>query len=74
LNNAWFLESVATDGSRLIRPIDRLPFRVGREAGNDLTVDALGLSSTSATPSTGSAPTAPRAWPCARPQATTAAR
>ncbi len=44
VNKAWFLESVATDGSRLIHPIDKLPFKVGREAGNDLTVDARGLS------------------------------
>lgn len=44
MNKAWFLESVATDGSRLTHRIDRLPFKVGREAGNDLTVDARGLS------------------------------
>jgi EAL domain-containing protein (putative c-di-GMP-specific phosphodiesterase class I) len=44
VDKAWFLESVATDGSRLTHPIRKLPFRVGREAGNDLTVDARGLS------------------------------
>jgi EAL domain-containing protein (putative c-di-GMP-specific phosphodiesterase class I) len=44
VDKAWFLESVATDGSRLTHPIGKLPFRVGREAGNDLTVDARGLS------------------------------
>jgi EAL domain-containing protein (putative c-di-GMP-specific phosphodiesterase class I) len=44
VNKAWFLESVATDGSRLTHAIDKLPFRVGREAGNELTVDARGLS------------------------------
>ena len=44
LDKAWFLESVATDGSRLTHVLRKLPFRVGREAGNDLTVDARGLS------------------------------
>ena len=44
VDKAWFLESMATDGSRLTHAIHKLPFRVGREAGNDLTVDARGLS------------------------------
>jgi EAL domain-containing protein (putative c-di-GMP-specific phosphodiesterase class I) len=44
VNKAWFLESVAADGSRLVHPLHKLPFRIGREAGNDLTVDARGLS------------------------------
>ncbi len=44
VNKAWFLESVATDGSRLTQPIHKLPFRVGRDATNDLAVDARGLS------------------------------
>ncbi len=44
VNKPWFLESVAADGSRVVHPIDRLPFRVGREAGNELAVDARGLS------------------------------
>jgi len=44
VDTAWFLESLATDGSRLTHAIGKLPFRVGREAGNDLTVDARGLS------------------------------
>jgi EAL domain-containing protein (putative c-di-GMP-specific phosphodiesterase class I) len=44
VDNAWFLESVAADGSRLTHPIHTLPYRVGREPGNDLTVDARGLS------------------------------
>ena len=41
---AWFLESIASDGSRVTQPIRSLPFRVGRDAGNDLAVDARGLS------------------------------
>ena len=44
MNKAWFLESVATDGSRLTHAIHKLPFRVGRDASNDLSVDARGLS------------------------------
>ncbi|WP_457443450.1 EAL domain-containing protein [Roseateles sp. P5_E4] len=40
----WFLESVAADGSRVTHRIDRLPFSVGRDAGNDLTIEAQGLS------------------------------
>jgi EAL domain-containing protein (putative c-di-GMP-specific phosphodiesterase class I) len=44
VDKAWFLESIATDGSRLTQAIHKLPFRIGREAGNDLVVDARGLS------------------------------
>jgi EAL domain-containing protein (putative c-di-GMP-specific phosphodiesterase class I) len=45
VNKAWFLESIAADGSHLTQPIRTLPFRVGRDpAGNDLVVDARGLS------------------------------
>ena len=41
---AWFLESIASDGSRVTQPIRKLPFRIGRDIGNDLAVDARGLS------------------------------
>jgi EAL domain-containing protein (putative c-di-GMP-specific phosphodiesterase class I) len=41
---AWFLESIASDGSRVTQSIHKLPFRVGRDIGNDLAVDARGLS------------------------------
>ena len=41
---AWILETVAADGSRVGYDVDRLPFRIGRDAGNDLAVAALGLS------------------------------
>jgi EAL domain-containing protein (putative c-di-GMP-specific phosphodiesterase class I) len=45
LNEAWFLESVAADGSHVTQPIRKLPYRVGRDpALNDLVVDARGLS------------------------------
>lgn len=44
MDATWLLESVAADGLRMTRPILRLPFRVGRDAGNDLAVDARGLS------------------------------
>ncbi|MGM9481306.1 EAL domain-containing protein [Roseateles sp. NT4] len=40
----WFLESVAADGSRVTHRIERLPFSVGRDVGNDLTIEAQGLS------------------------------
>jgi len=40
----WFLESVAADGSRVTHRIDHLPFSVGRDVGNDLTIEARGLS------------------------------
>ncbi|HEY8880032.1 MAG TPA: EAL domain-containing protein [Roseateles sp.] len=40
----WFLVSVAADGSRVTHRIDRLPFSVGRDVGNDLTIEAQGLS------------------------------
>lgn len=41
---AWFLESVATDSSRVTHRIATLPFRVGRDASADLAVEARGLS------------------------------
>lgn len=41
---AWFLESVATDSSRVTHAIAKLPFRIGRDAGADLAVEARGLS------------------------------
>jgi EAL domain-containing protein (putative c-di-GMP-specific phosphodiesterase class I) len=44
LSNAWFLESIATDGLHITQAIAKLPFRVGRDATNDLVVDARGLS------------------------------
>lgn len=40
----WFLESIVAGGSRVTHRIDRLPFSVGRDAGNDLTIEAAGLS------------------------------
>jgi len=45
VGKAWFLESIAADGSHVTQPIRQLPFRIGRDAaGNDLVVDARGLS------------------------------
>jgi len=45
VGKAWFLESIAADGSHVTQTIRSLPFRVGRDAlGNDLVVDARGLS------------------------------
>ncbi len=40
----WYLEGITSDGSRRAHPVTKLPFRVGREAGNDLAIDARGLS------------------------------
>ena len=44
VNKAWFLESVAADGSRVTHAIHKLPFRVGRDPVSELAVDARGLS------------------------------
>jgi len=44
VESGWFLESIAADGSRRVQPILQLPFTVGRDPGNDLAVDARGLS------------------------------
>lgn len=44
MSTAWFLESVAADGSRVTHAIHKLPFRVGRDGSSDLAVDARGLS------------------------------
>ena len=44
MSDAWYLESIAADGSHVAHVIRRLPFRVGRDAANDLVVDARGLS------------------------------
>jgi len=40
----WLLEGVASDGSRLTYHVSPIPFRIGRDADNDLAVTALGLS------------------------------
>lgn len=40
----WYLEGVSVDGTALTRPMDRWPFRVGRESDNELVVPARGLS------------------------------
>lgn len=44
MQSGWFLESVAGDGSRVACPIDKLPYRIGRDPSNDLAEAALGLS------------------------------
>ncbi|MDP2008079.1 MAG: EAL domain-containing protein [Rubrivivax sp.] len=44
MSDAWFLESIAADGSHLTQAIAKLPFHVGRDPGNDLVIDARGLS------------------------------
>jgi EAL domain-containing protein (putative c-di-GMP-specific phosphodiesterase class I) len=40
----WFLEAVAADGSHVSYDVTATPFSVGRDAGNELVVPALGLS------------------------------
>jgi EAL domain-containing protein (putative c-di-GMP-specific phosphodiesterase class I) len=42
--NPWFLESVASDSSRVTHTIGKLPFRIGRDPLADLAVEARGLS------------------------------
>jgi EAL domain-containing protein (putative c-di-GMP-specific phosphodiesterase class I) len=44
VGKAWFLESVAADGTHLRQPIQRLPFGIGRDPGNDLALETFGLS------------------------------
>ncbi|MDO9073745.1 MAG: EAL domain-containing protein [Rubrivivax sp.] len=44
MSDAWYLETIAADGSHVAHAIRRLPFRVGRDAANDLVVAARGLS------------------------------
>ncbi len=44
MSDAWYLESIAADGSHVAHAIRKLPFRIGRDASNDLVVDARGLS------------------------------
>ena len=40
----WFLEGVAADGSHTVHEISVVPYRVGREASNELALAAPGLS------------------------------
>jgi EAL domain-containing protein (putative c-di-GMP-specific phosphodiesterase class I) len=45
VSKAWFLESIAADGSHVTQAIRSLPYRIGRDpVGNELVVDARGLS------------------------------
>jgi EAL domain-containing protein (putative c-di-GMP-specific phosphodiesterase class I) len=40
----WFLEGVAADGSHTVHEVTVVPFRVGRDAGNELALAAPGMS------------------------------
>lgn len=40
----WYLETISTDGSRQVHEIRKLPFRIGREAVNDLSHASAGMS------------------------------
>ena len=44
LDSPWFFESIAADGSHVTYNITHLPFRVGRDKSNDLTVASSDLS------------------------------
>jgi EAL domain-containing protein (putative c-di-GMP-specific phosphodiesterase class I) len=44
MDEPWFIDYVAPDGTRVRHWIRQLPFRVGRDAGNDLHLEAQGLS------------------------------
>lgn len=44
MERLWFMESVASDGSRITHNITRLPFRIGRDPDNDLVLGTRGLS------------------------------
>ena len=45
LDSPWFFESIAADGSHVTYNITHLPFRVGRDKSNDLTVASRGKTS-----------------------------
>lgn len=49
MDTGWILESIAANGRKESRPIDALPFTVGRGADNHLAVNAPGLSRNHAT-------------------------
>lgn len=40
----WFLETIGADGSRVTYVVATLPYRIGRDPENELTVNAMGLS------------------------------
>ncbi|MDE2369640.1 MAG: EAL domain-containing protein [Burkholderiales bacterium] len=46
MGNNWYLEGHTSDGIPIVKKIEaaELPLRIGRDAGNDLVVDARGLS------------------------------
>jgi EAL domain-containing protein (putative c-di-GMP-specific phosphodiesterase class I) len=44
MTRSWYLETVAADGSSLTHDMSMLPFRVGRDVGNELVVASRGLS------------------------------
>lgn len=44
MDQRWFLEGVAADGSHTVHEIDVLPFRIGRDAGNQLALAMPGMS------------------------------
>ncbi len=44
MEGGWYLEGVASDGSRIAHPVAQWPYRIGRDSGNQLVVPALGLS------------------------------
>ena len=44
MSRFWFLESDAADGSQPSHAIHTLPFRVGRNPGAELSINARGLS------------------------------
>jgi EAL domain-containing protein (putative c-di-GMP-specific phosphodiesterase class I) len=44
VQTGWYLESLGGDGSRAVRQIDALPFRIGRDPGSDLSDSTMGMS------------------------------
>jgi len=41
---SWYLETLASDGSRVVHEIKKLPFRVGRDPSGELVESTMGLS------------------------------
>lgn len=44
MDQTWYLETLASDGSHVVHEIKKLPFRVGRDPQSDLAEATMGLS------------------------------
>lgn len=44
MDQNWFLETIGAAGERVVYDVSVLPFTVGRDPGNELSIQAMGLS------------------------------